>query len=774
MVLKYNPATEENTQVTWCCSPGVGYRCSIAVTGVGGLRGPHPQNRWTSSSDDTSSCSKEDEEDEGDVDVGGFEINTSPPSTSDEGSVCMSPVDASTKLVTPVGRLKTVISAPVKTNRDSMGDFSTTEGVVQNTRSVAQESKQIHTRPIYISEGRRSQTPPHTIWPCVKTDCNRSTSLAENESLFREREIPLLMRTHNETDCWLSSATSHVKIRKHLPTGYVTAARLAEDGISIETGGSSVRKGACFITEHEFRTPATSPTRSSEDNTTDSFRADSTFNEGSPYKEEDDVEQNTFSCITEKTVLRTEVQSPSVSVKDVTQEWPTVKTAGDNSVSGNEADCTQTPRRDRNELGMKPTVTDRNSPRDTSTPVNVHEVDTSILLESTPSKVTCGMQNYQESSVIKCPETGDKHSLCRRQSSPVLCPIIRNRNKISGKQIFEEASTSTRMSYSDEHKTQMVGDPSLEDMGESPHESSHLENHIKIEGKHSLVDELVEPYEGSPVETHFPRKRSLVAKPIKVGDQRRFEDGGFPQHTSSMGSHMQIREKQGPKNINSDVGRSSLSETYIQSSETHCLKNQIVGKERISPFENETHITDQQSLQVRGTSPVNKLTQSDAQQHSDDHIISLQRGTVLVQSRDLRPGGGETFVQQVDTTSGTGVQGCPLFSVEDTALRCRVLVLLWVLLGERRLREVGYPVQPVHRILWRAVDVCCSVAGVKSAAAVPLNADHDCGLDMLCFRDHTHRFLEVCAPTRDHWKQFGWASLTVDAVVRKIYDEGEC
>jgi hypothetical protein len=66
------------------------------------------------------------------------------------------------------------------------------------------------------------------------------------------------------------------------------------------------------------------------------------------------------------------------------------------------------------------------------------------------------------------------------------------------------------------------------------------------------------------------------------------------------------------------------------------------------------------------------------------------------------------------------------------------------------------------------------VAGVKSAAAVPLNADHDCGLDMLCFRDHTHRFLEVCAPTREHWKQFGWASLTVDAVVRKIYDEGKC
>ena len=113
------------------------------------------------------------------------------------------------------------------------------------------------------------------------------------------------------------------------------------------------------------------------------------------------------------------------------------------------------------------------------------------------------------------------------------------------------------------------------------------------------------------------------------------------------------------------------------------------------------------------------------------------------------------------------------FSAEDYALRSRVMILLWILLGERRLRGVGYPIEPVHRLLWRAVDICCSVAGVKSAAAVPLNSDHDCGSDMLCFRDHTHRFLEVCAPTREHWKKFGWASLTVDAVVRKIYHEGQ-
>nr|CAD7597600.1 unnamed protein product [Timema genevievae] len=126
------------------------------------------------------------------------------------------------------------------------------------------------------------------------------------------------------------------------------------------------------------------------------------------------------------------------------------------------------------------------------------------------------------------------------------------------------------------------------------------------------------------------------------------------------------------------------------------------------------------------------------------------------------------FQEEVDGTTDNGG-----FSLEDEVMRNKVLVLLWVLLGERRLMEVGFPQDPVHRILWLTVDVCCSVAGVKSAAAVPLTPDHDCGDDMLCFKDHTHRFLEVCAPTRDLWKQFGWASLTVDAVIDKIYKQGE-
>jgi hypothetical protein len=667
-----------------------------------------------------------------------------------------------------------------------------TECVAQNARPVAQESKQIHTRPIYISERAGSQPPPNTIFTCAKTDCNRGTSLPEDASLLRKEDIPLLMRTGNGRECWLSYIASPLKIGKHFPSEYVTAARLAEDDVFIKTEGSLVRTRACCITEHELRTPAVSATRSSEDIKADSFTADSSFNEKSFYKKKDDVEQNTFSYITEEKVLKKTAQSPVVKVKDVIRECPTVKTAGDNCFSGNEINHSQTIRSGTYEHGIKPTVMETNFPRDTSTPVNVHGADTSILVESSHSKLFCERQSDQESFIIKCQENGDKQSLCEQQSSPMFRSTKRNHTQIYGKQSFEETGSSTQKSYSNECKTQMDSDQSSEDRGEFPRKIFHLKNHINDEIKQRLVDRRDLPHEGSPVETHnavayenifeygrdYTQRKSPVMKLIQVGDQQHLGDkGGFLQSTFSMGTYIQIREEQEYKNHSSYAGQSSLSETHIKIGEKQCLENEVVGTERNSPLENETLITDQQRPQGRGVSPLNKVTQRAAQRILDDQSIPLQRSTVLVQSRELRPGGGETVIQHVGTASGTklstGVQGSPLFCAEDTALRSRVLVLLWVLLGERRLCEVGFPVEPVHRILWRVVDVCCSVAGVKSAAAVPLNADHDCGLDMLCFRDHTHRFLEVCAPTREHWKQFGWASLTVDAVVRKIYDEGE-
>jgi len=39
--------------------------------------------------------------------------------------------------------------------------------------------------------------------------------------------------------------------------------------------------------------------------------------------------------------------------------------------------------------------------------------------------------------------------------------------------------------------------------------------------------------------------------------------------------------------------------------------------------------------------------------------------------------------------------------------------------------------------------------------------------------DHVSRLLEICAPTRDLWKKFGWTRLSVPDILRKIYYEGE-
>ncbi|KAF4523729.1 hypothetical protein B566_EDAN011593 [Ephemera danica] len=73
------------------------------------------------------------------------------------------------------------------------------------------------------------------------------------------------------------------------------------------------------------------------------------------------------------------------------------------------------------------------------------------------------------------------------------------------------------------------------------------------------------------------------------------------------------------------------------------------------------------------------------------------------------------------------------------------------------------------RLVWRALQLCCSERGAKSPSAVPLPDDHSC--DLGCLRDHASRMLEVCAPTRELWRSFGWAGLTVDAVLHKVLRE---
>ncbi|KDR14118.1 uncharacterized protein LOC110834832 [Zootermopsis nevadensis] len=718
VVLKFYPAVEENTQVTWCCCTGANYRCSIAVTGTERLWGLEPRNRWTNSSDTASHCSKEyeeEDEEEDEIDVGDCETNTSPRSKDNEGSICMSL--ASAKAPSAVGRLRTVVSTPITITSGSARDFPMTEGAAQNRHSVVQGSIEIGRRPIYMPEiaGLQPLAP-------TKTDSKSGTGLPEDGS-------QLSMETDNGEECRLPSSASPPKIGEHFPSEYVTAARLAEDDIFIKAEGRPLRARTYSITEHELTTPTTSPTRSSEDN-----NVDCSFGERKFCRKEDDETLNTFTHVAE--------ESPVFNVRGAVRECPTAETAGD------EVNYSQTILSDAYDPGMTPTVMKRNFPRHTSPPANAREADVSVLVGTNLSKPLSERHGDKESSAMKRPENADKQSLREQQSSLVLRSTQINRTQICGKQSFEEKLISNQ----DERKTQVDSDQSSEDRGESPHKRSHLDDDDDY--KWRSVDRCDLPHEGSPVKTRNPitdenviengreyiPRNSLVVTPTQGADEHHLEDkGGFL--------------------------RSTPSEPRVQSA--------VVGTERNSSLENETAINNQQREEGRGLSARNN--QRESQRILHDQSTPRQRSSVLVRSRELRPGGGETVIQQVGTASGpelsTGVQGPPPFSAEDSALRSRVLILLWILLGERRLCEVGYPVEPVHRVLWRVVDVCCSVAGVKSAAAVPLNADHDCGSDMLCFRDHTHRFLEVCAPTREHWKQFGWASLTVDAVVRKIYDE---
>jgi hypothetical protein len=73
-------------------------------------------------------------------------------------------------------------------------------------------------------------------------------------------------------------------------------------------------------------------------------------------------------------------------------------------------------------------------------------------------------------------------------------------------------------------------------------------------------------------------------------------------------------------------------------------------------------------------------------------------------------------------------------------------------------------------LVWRALLVSCSVEGAKSASPVPLAENHVC--DMPCLKDHVSRLLEICAPTRDYWRMFGWSGLSVESVLQKIINEG--
>ncbi|PNF26838.1 hypothetical protein B7P43_G17387 [Cryptotermes secundus] len=776
---RYKPEAEENTQVTWCCSAGTNYRCAIAVTGVDRFWDLHLRNPGRTYLDKISQGAEKDQEhggreheDEGEIGSGDYvsSRDTNSPKCdfrSDESSTCMSPVHESMRRATPQYRSRTVKSSYIKTTCGSIRDFPTAEHVTENRNSFAQNSKQIHARPVYISELPRSQPPPNIHHR--KTEYNRPESFSENESILINKPTPLLVSLKDDDkERWLRSSSPH-NIAEHFSGEHVTLP--TEDDIITKKGGNMAATSICFITEQGRRTSTLSPNTANEENA-----------RNSPMEATSDERTTALSAI--------------IDVRDSVQDGATPNTTVDNNSSSNEADYPHELRRRLKAYGMKPAVIARDTPRGVSTAVAVSATESSDLQERTRSKGARGRQDDEGIFILKYPEIGDKHPLCEQSTSSMLRSAARNHTRIRSKQTFEETISSKEQYAPNEYSTHIDEEQPIEDKGESPHKSYQLEYHTKIGDKQNLLGRRVLPHASSPLQNNpivdedifeyrrrdYPGKCSRTVNPTQIGDQHSLEDrADFLQNPCPVVTHIQNEDKRSSEDCNTYLRPNIPSEIITEIGDRELIKNEVVRTEPSSPTKNRTQTADQQFTQspadsLHSSCPLKEPRQKDAQQRHEGQNISFQRSTVLVQLRDWTPGGEEVFVQQMgaasETKLGADAPGHCLFSAEDTALRSRVLVLLWVLLGERRLREVGYPAEPVHRILWRAVDVCCSVAGVKSAAAVPLNADHDCGLDMLCFRDHTHRFLEVCAPTREHWKQFGWVSLTVDAVVRKIYDEG--
>ena len=782
--LNYNTEAEENTQVTWC-STGANYRCSVAVTGGERVGDVYLPNSLRTCVDDVSRCGGQDDDDQGETYVGHYKTDVSSHSASspeccfrsDEGSTSLSPVDSSTRHMTSECLLKTVISAPMKTTSHQMWDVPSTENL------FAQNSEQCRSGPVCISHIGlpRSHSPPNR----VTAGYNKYSRLFEDETLSKDTGIPLSTRLgNNDRKCWLQSTIiPSPKNEKHLSGEQVAGSRPAEDVIFFKTHGSLVKRD-CFITEYGLRSHTSSPNISNEENASYSSTTASSFNDKSSCRKE--PEQNMCNYNPKKNMLRKSNSLPVFKTQDSVVQYRTVNIPHGINFSSIVVDNSQTVRLGTQEHVMTTDDSQRNSPTDTLPSLEFHNTRTSVLSRSkVESRFISAEHTDHESCTMKCPETNDKHGICETSSSPTLYSAIRYHTQICINSPFQETLGSDQQSTSSEHKTE-----SDEERGESPHKSFHMENDIITDDEKPLEVRRVFSHKIAHIENDDenifekridnPQHSSSVVNRIKIGNYQRFDQGGLPPNISTMGSSNRMGDKQGSGDHNRYIRRSSSMETNVETSDTDLVENNPTCIKK-SSLGNQTQIIEEQRPPKQGSpyqhsSPLNHSPQTDSQHPCNNQDVPFHRSAVLIPSGDLRPSGGEPATQEMDsireTKLGAELHGPSLFTAEDTALRSRVLVLLWVLLGENRLREVGFPKEPVHRILWRAVDVCCSVAGVKSAAAVPLDADHDCGVDMLCFRDHTHRFLEVCAPTREHWKQFGWAGLTVDAVVRKIYDEG--
>lgn len=58
--------------------------------------------------------------------------------------------------------------------------------------------------------------------------------------------------------------------------------------------------------------------------------------------------------------------------------------------------------------------------------------------------------------------------------------------------------------------------------------------------------------------------------------------------------------------------------------------------------------------------------------------------------------------------------------IKDAIMYRIVEILLWKLLGEKRLKMCGYPTAPTYQVLWKVIYYSCFEPGARKPAAIPL------------------------------------------------------
>jgi hypothetical protein len=480
--------------------------------------------------------------------------------------------------------LKTVISAPIKTTSHPMWDAPSTEIVAKYTNLFANNSEQCCSGPVSISNTGlpRSRSPPNR----VTAGYNKSSSLFEDKTLSKNTGIPPTGGlSNNEMKCWLQpTIIPSPSNEKHLSGKQVTGSRLVKDHIFFKTDGSLVNRDSCnVITRDSYNviecgltSHTSSPNSSSEENTSNSCTTANSFNDKSSYRKE--PEQNMYKYNPKKNILRKANSLPVVKTQASVVQYRTVNTPHDINFSSIGFDNSQTVR-----LGTKEHVTrtndiERNSPTATIPSVEFNDTRTSVLSLTTQSKFISGKHTDHETFIMKCPDTKDKHSLCKTSSSPTLYSAIKYHTQNRLNSPFHETLGSDQQSTSSEHKTD-----SSEERGESPHKSLHLENDIITEDEQRLMVRRVLSHKFAHIENDdenifekridYPQHGSSVVNRIKIGDFQRLDQGDLPQNISPVGSSNRMVGKQGSEDRNRYQRRSSSVEIIVETGDTDLVEN---------------------------------------------------------------------------------------------------------------------------------------------------------------------------------------------------------